>query len=64
MPPKYDYTCENKGCKHNKEEFEVEQKITDEPLTKCPRCGRKVKRLIGRVTIKYQGTGWTPKFHK
>jgi putative FmdB family regulatory protein len=40
--PTYDYRCLD--CGHNFEEF---QKINDELLTKCPKCGGKVKRLIG-----------------
>lgn len=40
--PTYDYKCLN--CN---EKFEVFQKITDEPADKCPKCGGKVKRLIG-----------------
>jgi putative FmdB family regulatory protein len=40
--PTYEYECTK--CSHA---FEVFQKITDLPLNKCPKCGKKVKRLIG-----------------
>jgi putative FmdB family regulatory protein len=40
--PNYDYRCLE--CGYNFEEF---QKMTDEPLTKCPKCKGHVKRLIG-----------------
>ncbi len=44
--PVYLYDHEKgKGCELGKE-FEVEQPITDEALKKCPKCGRKVRRLI------------------
>ncbi|RLG34327.1 zinc ribbon domain-containing protein [Methanosarcinales archaeon] len=40
--PTYDYLCED--CGYHFEEF---QSITAEPLTKCPKCQGRVKRLIG-----------------
>lgn len=40
--PTYDYKC----LKCN-EKFEVFQKINDDPIDKCPKCGGEVKRLIG-----------------
>ncbi|MFA5311526.1 MAG: FmdB family zinc ribbon protein [Candidatus Omnitrophota bacterium] len=40
--PTYEYECAN--C--NKV-FEIFQKITDDPLKKCPKCNKKIKRLIG-----------------
>jgi len=40
--PTYDYKCNNCGYK-----FEYFQSINDNPLTKCPKCGGEVKRLIG-----------------
>ena len=40
--PTYDYVCDS--CDHSFEEF---QSISAPPLTKCPRCQGKVRRLIG-----------------
>jgi putative FmdB family regulatory protein len=40
--PTYDYLCESCGYK-----FEKFQKMSDDPLKKCPKCGKEVKRLIG-----------------
>lgn len=40
--PTYDYECTK--CGHR---FEAFQSMSDEPLTKCPECRGKVKRLIG-----------------
>lgn len=58
--PHYDYQCES--CKYK---FEVFQKITDEPIKKCPECGKKVQRIItGGVGTIFLGTGWTPKHGK
>lgn len=52
--PIYDYACEK--CKS---EFEVEQRITDDPLKTCPKCrSRKIKRLISRTSFVLKGGGW------
>lgn len=40
--PTYDYRC--MVCDYQFEEF---QKMTDETLKECPKCGGTVKRLIG-----------------
>ena len=40
--PTYDYECTSCGYT-----FEVFQSMSDEPLKKCPECGKKVQRLIG-----------------
>ncbi len=40
--PNYDYRCTK--CKKT---FEIFQKMTDEPIERCPECGGKIKRLIG-----------------
>jgi putative FmdB family regulatory protein len=39
---KYEYLCESCGY-----EFEKFQNMNNEPLKKCPKCGKKVNRLIG-----------------
>lgn len=51
----YVYKCE--ACGH---EWETEQKITEEPLTLCPKCGQeKAKRQIpGPVGVQLKGRGW------
>ncbi len=52
--PIYEYACER--CES---EFEVEQRITDNPLKTCPRCrSKKVKRLISRTSFVLKGGGW------
>ena len=40
--PTYEYKCE--ACK---KKSEVRQSMTAKPLTKCPKCGGKLTRLIG-----------------
>jgi putative FmdB family regulatory protein len=52
--PTYEYEC--KSCKHRFEEF---QSITDEPIKKCPRCGKAVRRLFGGgMGIIFKGSGF------
>lgn len=51
--PIYEYRCEK--CK---KEFEIEQKISEAPLKKCPECGGKVTRLISNTSFILKGTGW------
>lgn len=52
--PIYEYACAK--CKA---EFEVEQRITDDPVKTCPKCrSRKVKRLISRTSFVLKGGGW------
>ena len=51
--PIYEYQCE--GCA---DRFEVKQSMKDEPLITCPRCGKRVQRLISSPTIMFKGSGW------
>jgi putative FmdB family regulatory protein len=52
--PVYEYACEK--CGH---EFEVEQRITDDPIKTCPVCkARKVKKLISQTSFVLKGGGW------
>jgi putative FmdB family regulatory protein len=52
--PVYEYQCS--ACKH---EFEREQRISEDPIKKCPKCGKqKVKRLISRTSFVLKGGGW------
>ena len=52
--PTYEYRCEK--CGH---EFERDQRITDEPVKKCPSCrAARVKRLISATSFVLKGGGW------
>ena len=51
--PIYEYACPKCG------EFEVTQRITDDPLKKCPTCkSTKIKKLISSTSFQLKGTGW------
>ena len=52
--PVYEYRCGK--CGH---EFEELQRITDDPIRKCPKCGKPaVERLISRSSFVLKGSGW------
>ena len=50
--PIYEYECAKCG------EFEVSQRITEEPLKKCPKCKSKVRKLISNTSFQLKGSGW------
>src|SRR5215467_4366525 len=50
--PVYEYSCEQCGV------FEVSQRITESPLTTCPKCDRDVHRLISLTSFVLKGSGW------
>jgi predicted nucleic acid-binding Zn ribbon protein len=38
--------------------FEIEQRMTADPLLSCPTTGRKVARVLQPFTPRYKGTGF------
>jgi putative FmdB family regulatory protein len=51
--PIYEYECPNCG-----KQYEIFQKFSDEPLSRCPECGGRVHKLISRTSFILKGTGW------
>ena len=53
--PTYDYECD--ACGH---EFEHFQRITEDPLKKCPECNKnKLRRLFGTgAAVVFKGSGF------
>jgi len=52
--PIYEYKCAE--CGHR---LEAIQKVSDDPLTDCPTCGRAgLKRLISAAGFQLKGSGW------
>lgn len=53
--PTYDYECD--ACGH---EFELFQRISEEPETKCPKCKKKkLRRLFGTgAAVMFKGSGF------
>jgi len=50
--PFYEYRCD-KG--HT---FEVMQKMTDDPVSECEKCGRPVQRVFHPVAVHFKGSGF------
>ena len=50
--PIYEYRCKKCG------QFEIMQKITERPLTRCPTCQNKVTKLISNTSFQLKGSGW------
>lgn len=51
--PIYEYACKKCG------NFEIMQRITEDPLKKCPTCGgAKVTKLISQSAFHLKGSGW------
>jgi putative FmdB family regulatory protein len=52
--PTYEYEC--KHCGHTFDSF---HKITADPLTDCPKCGKELRRLFGGgLGIIFKGSGF------
>jgi putative FmdB family regulatory protein len=58
--PTYDYECS--ACGIN---FEMFQSMKDDPITECPECKGKVRRLIGGgMGVIFKGSGFYSTDHK
>jgi len=52
--PIYEYEC--KQCGHK---MEALQKMSDDPLSDCPECGKsELKKLISAAGFRLKGGGW------
>ncbi|MCW5198239.1 zinc ribbon domain-containing protein [Desulfobulbus sp. F4] len=51
--PVYEYKCST--CDKI---FEVQQKISDAPLTVCSECGAELKKLVSASAFHLKGGGW------
>jgi putative FmdB family regulatory protein len=52
--PVYAYQCENCGV-----QFEKQQSFSDQPLVRCPECGKKtLKKVYQPVGIVFKGSGF------
>ena len=50
--PIYEYRCENGH------QFEVMQRISDDPVTKCEVCGAPVQRVFHPIAVHFKGSGF------
>ncbi len=51
--PVYQYRCT--ACREVHEEL---QKVSDPPLTECPKCHGTLQKIIAPVGIIFKGSGW------
>ncbi|UCH47547.1 MAG: zinc ribbon domain-containing protein [Betaproteobacteria bacterium] len=52
--PIYEYRCD--ACGH---ELEVLQKMSDQPMTDCPACGKAtLSKLVSAAGFQLKGSGW------
>jgi putative FmdB family regulatory protein len=52
--PTYEYKCS--ACGHELEAF---QKMSDSPLTECPKCHQStLSKLVSATAFQLKGTGW------
>jgi putative FmdB family regulatory protein len=51
--PTYQYACTECG-----ERLEVVQRFSDDPLTECPRCHGRLRKLFSPVGVVFKGSGF------
>jgi len=51
--PIYEYECT--ACE---KVFEVQQRMSDEPVRTCPECEGEVKKLVSASSFMLKGSGW------
>jgi putative FmdB family regulatory protein len=51
--PTYEYACKTCGNR-----FEAWQKMTDEPLTECPKCHSEIHRVLFPAGVVFKGSGF------
>jgi len=51
--PVYEYRCTSCG-----ERTEAKQHVGDPPLSKCPRCGGALEKVISAPALRFKGSGW------
>lgn len=51
--PTYQYACTECG-----EQLEVVQKFTDDPLTVCPACDGRLRKVFSAVGVVFKGSGF------
>jgi putative FmdB family regulatory protein len=51
--PTYEYTC--RDCGHT---FDIVQKMSEDTLTICPRCGGRLRKVFAAPAIAFKGSGF------
>jgi putative FmdB family regulatory protein len=53
--PTYQYACTATACGHR---FEAVQSFSDDPLTICPQCESRVRKVFSAVGVVFKGSGF------
>lgn len=53
--PTYQYACTDSACGHR---FEAVQSFSDDPLTSCPVCESRVRKVFSSVGVVFKGSGF------
>ena len=53
--PTYQYACTDSACGHR---FEAVQSFSDDPLTTCPVCESRVRKVFSAVGVVFKGSGF------
>ena len=51
--PLYEYQCDDCGSR-----FELIRKFSDAPVSACPTCAGRVRKLVSSPAFQFKGTGW------
>jgi len=51
--PLYEYRC--RRCRSR---LEMLQRVNEQPLKTCPKCGGELEKLVSPAAIRFKGTGW------
>jgi putative FmdB family regulatory protein len=53
--PTYQYACTESACGHR---FEAVQSFSDDPLTICPQCEGRLRKVFSAVGVVFKGSGF------
>jgi putative FmdB family regulatory protein len=53
--PTYEYACTDSACGHR---FETVQSVSDDPLTLCPQCEGRLRKVFSAVGVVFKGPGF------
>ena len=53
--PTYQYACTESACGHR---FDAVQSFSDDPLTTCPQCEGRLRKVFSAVGVVFKGSGF------
>jgi putative FmdB family regulatory protein len=53
--PTYQYACTDPACGHR---FDAVQSVSDDPLTVCPQCEGRLRKVFSAVGVVFKGSGF------